>query len=41
MSWEDLIRLMNYTQPEDIDERQALIREYCYMNNIDLNKIFK
>lgn len=41
MTFEDLIRLINYTQPEDIDERQALIREYCYMNNIDLKIFYK
>lgn len=38
MSYEDLIRLLSYLQPEDIAERQALIREYCYANNIDTNK---
>lgn len=41
MSFQDLIRLLSYLQPEDIHERDALIREYCYMNNIDLNKFYK
>jgi len=41
MSFQDLIRLLSYLQPEDIHERDALIREYCYMNNIDLSIIYK
>lgn len=40
MNFQDLIRLLSYTQPEDIHERQELVNEYCYANNIDLNKIY-
>lgn len=41
MSYEELLRLISYTQPEDIHERQELINEYCYMNNIDFSKFYK
>lgn len=41
MSLEELLRLLQYTKPTDIFERQQLIHEYCYANNIDLNYLYE
>ncbi len=41
MSFYDLIRLLSYFKPEDIHEKDALIREYFYTNNIDLSIMYK
>lgn len=41
MSLDELLRLLQYTKPMDIFERQQLIHEYCYANNIDLNCLYE
>ena len=41
MSYEDLLWQLQFLEPNDIWERQELIHEYCYANNIDLNKLYE
>ena len=41
MSYDDLLRLLSYLPATEIFERQALIREYCYLNNIDFAKLIR
>lgn len=41
MSLEELLILLQYTKPTDIFERQQLLNEYCYANNIDLNCLYE
>ena len=39
MSYEELIWRLQFLEPTDIFEKQCLINEYCYANNIDLNRL--
>ena len=41
MSYEDLLWQLQYLQPGQIWEEQQLIHEYCYSNNIDLNRLYE
>lgn len=41
MSYEDLLWQLQFLEPTDIWERQELIHEYCYANNIDLNRLYE
>lgn len=41
MSYESLLWQLQYLQPEQIWEKQQLIHEYCYANNIDLNRLYE
>ena len=41
MSYEDLLWQLQFLEPSDIWERQELIHEYCYANNIDLNRLYE
>lgn len=39
MTEDELIYRLQYLSPTDIWERQQLLHEYCYKNNIDLGYI--
>ena len=41
MNYEELLWQLQYLKPEDIWERQQLIHEYCYANQIDLNSLYQ
>lgn len=41
MSYENLLWNLQFLEPIDIWERQELIYEYCYANNIDLNRLYE
>ena len=40
MSYEYLLWSLQFLESTDIWEKQELIHEYCYANNIDLNRLY-